>query len=64
MGLTRPPLPVPFPFLPRIVILEYSTDKGGWERVHCETFGKSGVRRIVPGQYVAADPRARAVRLP
>ena len=45
----------------RIVILEFSAEKGGWERVHCETFGKSGVRRIVPGQYVATDPRGRAV---
>jgi len=45
----------------RIVILEFVADKGGWERVHCETFGKSGVRRIVPGQYVATDPRGRAV---
>lgn len=25
-----------------------------------ETFGKSGVRRVIPGQYLAADPKGRA----
>lgn len=29
-------------------------------QVHQETFGRSGCRRIVPGQYVAADPKGRA----
>lgn len=29
--------------------------------VHCEPFGKTGVRRAVPGQYLASDPRGRAV---
>lgn len=28
---------------------------------HCETFGKTGCRRIVPGQYLAADPKGRAI---
>ena len=28
-------------------------------QVHQETFGKSGCRRIVPGQYLAVDPKAR-----
>ena len=28
-----------------------------------ETFGKSGCRRIVPGQTLAADPRGRAVMI-
>ena len=45
----------------KIVILEYSAEKQRFERVHAETYGKSGVRRIVPGQYVATDPRGRAV---
>jgi splicing factor 3B subunit 3 len=31
-----------------------------FSRVHLETFGKSGVRRTVPGQYLAADPKGRA----
>ena len=45
----------------KIVILEYSKDKQCFERVHAETYGKTGLRRIVPGQYVATDPRGRAV---
>ena len=28
--------------------------------VHCPTFGKEGIRRDTPGQYLAADPRGRA----
>lgn len=28
--------------------------------MHIETFGKTGCRRIVPGQYLAADPQGRA----
>lgn len=30
-------------------------------QVHQETFGKSGCRRIVPGQFLAIDPKGRAV---
>ena len=45
----------------KIIILEYSAAKQCFERVHAETYGKTGVRRIVPGQYVAADPRGRAM---
>lgn len=44
----------------RIVILQYSKDKGTFLKLHQETFGRSGVRRIVPGQYLAADPKGRA----
>lgn len=29
-------------------------------QVHQETFGKSGARRIVPGEYLAVDPKGRA----
>ena len=28
--------------------------------MHQETFGKSGARRIVPGEYLAVDPKGRA----
>jgi splicing factor 3B subunit 3 len=45
----------------RIVVLEYIPQKNTFEKVHQETFGKSGCRRIVPGQYLAADPKGRAV---
>ncbi|KAL1520024.1 hypothetical protein AB1Y20_023502 [Prymnesium parvum] len=45
----------------KIVIVEFSAEKGCFERVHAETYGKTGLRRIVPGQYIATDPRGRAV---
>lgn len=47
----------------RIVILEYISAKNIFEKVHQETFGKSGCRRIVPGQYLAIDPKGRAVMI-
>ena len=47
----------------RIAILEYNASKNTLERVHMETFGKSGCRRIVPGQYLAIDPKGRAVMI-
>lgn len=45
----------------RIVILEYIPSKNSFEKIHQETFGKSGCRRIVPGQFLAIDPKGRAV---
>lgn len=45
----------------RIVILEYLPAKNVFERIHMETFGKSGCRRIVPGQYLAIDPKVSAL---
>ncbi|KAM0936757.1 putative transcription factor WD40-like family [Dioscorea sansibarensis] len=47
----------------RIVILEYSKDRNCFDKVHQETFGKSGCRRIVPGEYLAVDPKGRAVMI-
>jgi len=47
----------------RIVILEYKADKNEWDKIHEETYGKSGCRRIVPGQYLAVDPKGRAVMI-
>lgn len=44
----------------RIVILEYNKERNMFVKIHQETFGKSGCRRIVPGQYLAVDPRGRA----
>ncbi|KAF1745117.1 hypothetical protein MXB_2594 [Myxobolus squamalis] len=40
----------------RIVILEYNP-------LHQETYGKTGCRRIVPGQHLAMDPKGRAVMI-
>jgi splicing factor 3B subunit 3 len=47
----------------RIVILEYNRTKNSFDQVHQETYGKSGCRRIVPGQYIAVDPKGRAVMI-
>jgi len=45
----------------KISIIEFMPEKNTLERIHCETFGKSGARRIVPGQFLAYDPKGRAV---
>ena len=47
----------------RIVIIEYDPVKNVFEKVHQETYGKSGCRRIVPGQYLAVDPKGRALMI-
>lgn len=47
----------------RITIVEYNPTKNTIEKVHQETFGKSGCRRIVPGEYLAVDPKGRAIMI-
>ncbi|KAK9470022.1 CPSF A subunit region-domain-containing protein [Dipodascopsis tothii] len=47
----------------RLAILEYKPEKHQFVQVHLETFGKSGVRRVVPGEYLAVDPKGRAAML-
>ncbi|OSD06959.1 hypothetical protein PYCCODRAFT_1474347 [Trametes coccinea BRFM310] len=47
----------------RIVILEYDPRTSTFVKVHQETYGKSGARRIVPGQYLATDPKGRSVMI-
>ncbi len=47
----------------RIVILDFDVKTNLFKQVHCETFGRTGSRRIVPGQYLAADPKGRAVMI-
>jgi len=38
--------------------------EGGKAKIlHCVTFGKTGCRRGTPGQYLAADPKGRAVMI-
>ena len=44
----------------RITIVEYVPAQNRFNRIHLETFGKSGVRRVIPGQYLAVDPKGRA----
>ncbi|KAI1860422.1 hypothetical protein JX265_009821 [Neoarthrinium moseri] len=43
-----------------IAVVEFVAAQRRFSRVQLETFGKSGVRRVVPGQYLAADPKGRA----
>eukprot|EP00981_Chlorochromonas_danica_P002905 scaffold591_cov174-Ochromonas_danica.AAC.6 len=46
-----------------ISIVEYDTNINDWKIVHCEVFGRTGCRRIVPGQYLASDPKGRAIMI-
>ena len=47
----------------RIVILAFDPETQQFRKVHQETFGKSGVRRAVPGQHLVVDPKGRAVMI-
>lgn len=44
----------------RIVLLQYDKERNAFKKVHQETYGKSGCRRLVPGQFVTVDPKGRA----
>ncbi|KAF4121226.1 splicing factor 3B subunit 3 [Geosmithia morbida] len=44
----------------RITIVEYQPAQNRFHRLHLETFGKSGIRRVIPGEYLACDPKGRA----
>eukprot|EP00948_MAST-09A_sp_MAST-9A-sp1_P002971 g2971.t1 len=49
-----------------IVILKCTPHAHDLQRfvvVHSECFGKTGCRRIVPGQYLTADPNGRAIMI-
>ena len=45
------------------MILEYDSEGQRFVKLHQETFGKTGCRRIVPGEYLAADPKGRAIMI-
>lgn len=45
----------------KISVIEYDIQANDWKLVHCEVFGKTGCRRIVPGQYIAVDPKGRSI---
>lgn len=47
----------------RIALLQYIPEKNRFERIHLETYGKSGIRRTIPGMYLAVDPRGRCCML-
>lgn len=43
--------------------MEFNPVTNTFDQVQMETFGKSGCRRIVPGQYLAVDPKGRAIMI-
>ncbi|CEG40787.1 pre-mrna-splicing factor rse1 [Plasmopara halstedii] len=45
----------------KIVVLEVNPTASRFEARQSEAYGKTGCRRITPGQYLAADPKGRAV---
>ena len=47
----------------RLVTYEYENEPQHFKTIHYETFGKSGIRRVVPGEYLAADPKGRAIMI-
>lgn len=47
----------------RITMLTYDHEKQKFNRVHLETYGKSGIRRTIPGHYMASDSRGRCIML-
>ncbi|KAF7328928.1 Pre-mRNA-splicing factor RSE1 [Mycena venus] len=47
----------------RLAVLEYSEATSSFVKLNHETFGKSGTRRIVPGQFLAVDPKGRSVMI-
>ena len=47
----------------RLTIVRHDAERNAFKRVHLETYGKTGARRITPGQYLAADPKGRAIML-
>lgn len=47
----------------RVVVLQFDKEKNAFVKVHQETYGKTGCRRIVPGQFLCADPKGRAICL-
>ncbi len=44
----------------RIVVLQWDKDRNAFKKIHQETYGKSGCRRLVPGQFLTCDPKGRA----
>ena len=47
----------------KMSILQFNRDKWLFEEVCSLTYGKTGCRRIVPGEYCASDPLGRAIMI-
>jgi splicing factor 3B subunit 3 len=46
-----------------LVVLEFDPISNVFNKLFEEPFGKSGSRRTVPGQYLAVDPKGRALMI-
>lgn len=44
----------------RVSIIEYQPHSNSFEKLHEETFGRTGCRRTVPGQHLAVEAKGRA----
>ena len=42
------------------MVLRFNGETNAFGKIHRETFGKVGVIRGLPGQYLAVDPTGRA----
>ena len=47
----------------KLSILEYLESVNDFKILHQETFGKSGIRRIIPGLHLATDPKGRSLMI-
>lgn len=47
----------------KFIVIQFDSIKKRFEKVHEEVYGKTGARRIVPGNFLASDPRGRAVMI-
>ena len=47
----------------RFIVLEFNQEINEFEKVHQETYGKTGCWRIVPGEFLACDPWGWAVMI-
>ena len=47
----------------KLVIFEIDIDKKKFVRIYQEIYGKSGCRRITPGEYLAIDNKSRAIMI-
>lgn len=45
----------------RISVLDWNEKEGKFIKLHLETFGKTGVRRVVAGHYLSVDPKGRCL---
>ena len=47
----------------KLVIFEVDSDKGKFKRINQEIYGKTGCRRLTPGEYLAIDNKSRAIMI-